>query len=283
MPMSLKKYWVKRKPSCFIKILFGYLFAILSLYVQAQTCMLQATLPLDYEVVKATADRYNNFFLSDNEGNIRKYSEEGILIEKYSPPKQVGITLLEGWHTIRIFAFYRDIQEYTLLNRLLSLNDNLRFTNQDIGFVRLATIAADGDFWLFDEMSFALKKYDPDRNALQINSPLDITLFSEELDLTFMREYQNLLFISDRTKGVLVFDNLGNYSHTIPINNLSWYGFTDDYLYYIKDDKLFFQHLYKEDKYEFLLPEKDVKAYLVMNKKLYLFGTDTFKIYRLKR
>lgn len=226
-------------------IIIGLLLSSSSL---GQTLQFIQEVPLPYEPIKISSDRYNNFFVADTKGNLYKYDSTAKYLFTYSPPKMATISLVEAWQTLRVFLFYKEFQEYTILDRFLTPTaENLELDKDKIGFARIATLAADGNLWLFDEVDFSIKKYNPQLKSIMVRTACDLLLNPQEYNINFIREYQNLLLINDKNSGILVFDNLGNYKKKIPINNLDYLGIDQESLYFLEKDKINFYNLYTQE------------------------------------
>jgi hypothetical protein len=210
----------------------------------AQAWQVVRTVPLT-QPVHLSVDRYGNYYVADAAGNLDRYDSLGQFALHYSPPKLAQITQLEARPTVRIFAFYRELQEYKLLDRFLTPLEtySLAQASPELGFVRLAAPALDNQLWLYDDGQFSLYKFDKNQNSLSLKAPLDLLLGQADYDFNQMAEYQNQLFVNDRNSGVLVFDNLGNYRRRLghPTDHFDFYG---NQLYYLHQGQLWLVHLY---------------------------------------
>ncbi len=254
------------------KLLLVFLSIIFSRYAHAQTLSIitQTTIK---EANKVSADRYYNLYVVDHKDNIQKYDKSGNFLVTYSPQKPGDISLIEAWNSIRIFAFYKDFQEFVLLDRFLVAQPNYKINQNDIGFARIATIAADNQLWVIDEDDFSLKKYDLDGQKIIQKTPLELILKAKDYHINFMREYQNLLYVNDKQSGVLVFDNMGNYKKKIALTGITTFGFNNEELYYLKDNKIFFFNVYNFAERSINLPEGiNVTNVIVSPEYIYLFS-----------
>jgi hypothetical protein len=233
---------------------------------------------------KVSQDTYGHLYISDIKGNINKYDSTGKFLLNYSPQKLGTVTLLEAANTIRIFVFYRDFQEYVMLERFLGPNPNSSLNEAEIGFARQATLGSDYNLWIIDETDFTLKKYDRQFNKVLFKTPLELLLDPREYDINFLREYQNNLYVNDKNSGLLVFDVFGSYKKKIPFKGLDYFAFLDDELYYMKNDTLFFFHLYLFTSREIALPPgKKYKRVFWHHSKLYGIKPDGIDIYESKK
>lgn len=230
---------------------------------------------------KVSYDRYYNIYVSDLEGNITKYNKEGDSLLSYSPIKPGNITSLEAWNSIRIFAFYKDFQQFTLFDRFLGPLPKIDLPEELTGFGRVATVSADNQIWIFDDSEFSLKKYDIERLTLISKTNCDLILNANDYDIIMLKEYQNQLYIIDKINGILIFDNFGNFKKKILEKNIDYVAFYKDELYYLNKDELLFLNLYLGDKRSIKLPSEYNKV-IMGEKYLYLFSKDKIDLFILR-
>jgi hypothetical protein len=239
------------------------------------------TIPLSSPVITVSLDRYGLFYIADEDGNIYKYDTLGVLQLTYSAPRKADVTLLEAWRNVNIFVFYRNLQEFILLDRFLSPSPNTRIESSAIGFARLATFAYDNNIWIIDETDFSLKKYDLAHNQTELNTPLDLLLDPSLYDMNFIREYQNLVFVNDKNSGILIFDNMGNYKTKIPVKGLSGIGFYNDEIYFQEGNKIRFINIYTYIERTEDMPENgSFQFILYAPSSLYLFKNTSVEVYK---
>jgi hypothetical protein len=223
-----------------------------------------------------SVDRLGNIYLGDHFGNIDKYSPEGEKQVRFSPVQKGEIGIMESWNPLRIFVFYPELQQYVFLDRFL-VNAN-RFLLKDISsFVGLASMSLDNNIWIIDYSDFSLKKFNISYKQIEINRPFDLLLDPENYDISHMREYQNLLFISDRKSGILVFDNMGNYLETIKETNVDYFNFSGDEIYFVSGDNLIFKNLYTGAK-RTVKVFKNIDRAIVFKKSIYFLTKKHLKI-----
>lgn len=279
-----------RRQQGIVLILFLILVSpITSLPLYSQNNSWNLVKSISTSVQKVSIDPYFNFYTADKNGNVFKYDSLGNQLLGFSPSKKADVTLLEAWRTLNIFIFYRDLQEYNILDRFLTTsNGNYSFTpegdliERNIGFARLATLAADNNLWIFDDQDFSIKKYNPVTEQVIIHSSLDLILDPNYYDLTYVREYQNLLFIADKNSGILVFDNLGNYKTKFPFTGVSYFNFIGNQMYFIFNKQLVVYDIYTAKQVIVPLPNPGSKDYifaLAGNNRYYFFTKDCVDIY----
>ena len=253
----------------------------LPLYSIAQILQLKQSLPVN-KPGAISSDRLNNIYFSDQKNNISQVSADGNLVRTYSPPTQAHVALLEAWNLVQIFAFYDDRQQITILDRFLTPLTATRLSDLTDGNIRLATFASDDQIWLLNESDFTLAKVDIQHPEGKTRTQLNQILPNSRTDFRFMREYQNNLYLIDRTTGIYIFDNLGNYKKKLPVIGLSYLGFKGDEGYYIKNNQLTFFNLYTLQEKSLPLPlHANYYQVLVGNNAVYLFSDAKLDIYSI--
>jgi hypothetical protein len=225
-------------------------------------------------------DRRGQLFLADSKGNIYQYGSDFKEILNYSPPRPGKIGLLEAWNTQRILAFYPDYQFVFLLDRFLVPNPPDPIKLSEAGFIRLITFAGDQNFWLIDDTDLNLKKWDRQLEQFVVSNPLNLMIKGDIKNLSYMREYQNRVFISDPDAGIHIFDNLGNYISTYNDLKVKWFSFSGDNLLSIRDQNLIIKNIYSLSTQEIPLPGK-YKSIILSEKNYFLIsekGVDVFSL-----
>jgi hypothetical protein len=127
-------------------------------------------------VSQVSVTKQGQILVADKNSNIRLLDSAGKTLYVFSPRRPARIHLLEGWNGLRIFAFYRDFQEYVVLDRFLLSDGPTPLDPEKSGYARLLAPALDGNLWLLDESNFQLKKIDPKNQNTLFSSPLDLVL-----------------------------------------------------------------------------------------------------------
>lgn len=232
------------------------------------------------KIDKVSIDRKNNIYITDIQGNVEGISESGELINIFSSSLPTRVHLMESWQGIRNFIFYKERQEYILLDRFLNRSGGGKIDQSQIGFARLATIANDNNIWVIDDSDFSLKKYHSSTRNISLITPLNTILPEGDYDFIFMKEYQNQLFIAEPETGIHIFDNLGNYIKNVPTKNVQYFNFINDELYYIENGNVTLINLYTSEKKVIDFPAKQYKYVLISADHTFLFTEKEIHIYK---
>ncbi len=233
------------------------------------------------EPTEVSVDRAGNIYFSTYNGDIVSYSP--LLKERaiFSPSNPSTTTILEAWQGLRIFSFHRDLQQYRLINRNLSLNEDYSFPTDLIGFAEMATPSYDNNIWVIDQIDFSLKKYDIFSKQIKTRTSLDFIFDPDNYEILHCKEYQNKLFVSTKKYGILIFDNFGNYLKTYQIQGVSFFNFWDDMIYFIEGKVLVKHNLYSEEIIYTELPDEENCLFpLVYEDRTYLFFKNKLTIYK---
>jgi len=212
----------------------------------------------------ASLDRRGNFYVADEQDNIHQYGPDGQALNTYSPPLPGHTAQIEAWNSAKILVFYDDRQEILLLDRFMASITNVRLIDFVEGSIRVATLAPDDRLWMFNESDLTLRQFDPSLRRITLNTPLDLIIGRSKPDFRFLRQYQNNLYLVDRTSGIFVFDNLGNYRKKLPFTGLNYIGFRGDELYYLAGNQLHFFQLYTFNERNLGLPAAVTQAQQVL-------------------
>jgi hypothetical protein len=233
----------------------------------------------------ASLDRRGALYVADADNNLRQYGPEGLPLNTYAPTQPGHVAQVEAWNVTTTMVFNDDRQQLILLDRFLSLISEVRLGDYLDGTVRVATLAPDNFIWLLDESNLVLREFDPNTLRLVQNTPLDLIIGRSRPDFRFIRQYQNNTYLVDRSTGVYVFDNLGNYKKKLPFPGLNTIGFRGDELYYFDAGAIHFFHLYNLTERRVALPigvdPGAVRQVLVGEGYAYIFLATGVSVYQL--
>ena len=242
-----------------MKAVLIFFLAIFSLAAQENTVLLRG---IDH----ISLSRQGYVFAASEKGEVFMLDSLGKMQQNFSPRKPARIHLLEAWNGLRIFAFNRDFQNYFLLDRFL-LSDGPVSLERDRGYARLLAPSQDGNLWLLDEAAFELRKLEMNSGRVLFSTPLDLILPRRNYDFSFMREYQNQLYLADRNGPMLVFDLNGTYRKQLPLENCGWFGFDGEEMITTAQGEIIRYHPFKLAMRKQPLPEslKEATEILFLN------------------
>ncbi|MBX2841217.1 MAG: hypothetical protein KTR26_05570 [Flammeovirgaceae bacterium] len=265
-----------------MRIFLIFIFFI-SRQLNAQTWILEKEIFTE-SINKVSIDNNDNLVIAHAGGEISKYDINGELLFEYSPVKQSEVTLIEAWKTINIFTFSSDFQRSEFLNRQLNLTFEFEYIHPEIGFVEFATNSTDGNIWIFDRNDLTIKKISTQTGELILTIPLDVIFPNTSLELKYMREFRNKLYLIIPEVGIAVFDIFGTLSRKIAFQEANWIGFNGDNVYYLSEEgALEIMGIYNLKKQKVKLPEGDWESVVMAknSQKVYLIKNEGFTIFEL--
>ncbi len=244
----------------------------------------------DFQKIKAieistptevSLDKAGNVYLGTYNGDIIRYDKQIDDHIVYSPSNPGTATTLDAFQGLRIFSFHKDLQIYRLTNRSLSLSEDYSFPENLIGFAETATVSYDNNVWIVDQIDFSLKKYDIFSNTITSRTQLNQLIDPDNYLILHCKEYQNRLFISTKDRGILIFDNLGNYIKTFHFKNVSHFSFQKNWIYFLEAGRLIKKNLYNEKNIEIKLPQQEEWLFvLVFDDLVYLFSKNNLTLFK---
>lgn len=268
----------------FFSIVIGSVFNVLPylVYGQVSSKTLQITDSLAIIHDQVSIDSYKNFYLSQTQGAVLRLDSTSFAATSpnfllFSPEKNAACTLIEARNPLRIFIFYREFQEYILLDRFMTLIKTTSLQSPALGFVRLAAPSADQLLWVLDDGDFSLKKYQQQTGEVLFKTPLDLLFSTTNYDIIFLTEYQNQVFLIDKNSGILVFDNMGNFLRKINQSNIDYFNFDNEIIYWVTTQEIMIENLYNSQRQTIKLPKhlaNKVKKVLYFGTTFLLFTAD---------
>lgn len=233
------------------------------------------------EIDKISTDSYSNIYISSPNGVVTKYDSLGNVLLKFSPPKKSRVSYLDGSRNVNIFLFYKNFQEIKLLSRFLTDLGNYDLSNEKIGYASLCAPSSDNTVWIIDDNDLSLKKFNFRFNSLEISNSLLMTIprSIRDYNFTYLRAYNTSLYIAEKNSGILVFDNLGNYQTLIPSQNIDFFAFWQNQLYFIDGKNLKVLDISKGKMKEFTLALPEGCKIILSQFRAYLFTENTVKVF----
>lgn len=250
----------KRIYFCFILIIT---FSLLHIQVgKSQTQLTKLKEWSAGEIGNVSVDRMGNFFLLQKKGGIKKYDPDGNVMA--SLPKRKP-TLIEPWYHPSIFIYDRKAQKYFSFGRFFENVKEYSLAPEVAIEPYLVCPTHDNRLWILDKADYSLKKVNP-LNQEVIN---EFTFLTESVtpEFTYLREYQNLIFLQEKNYGVWIVNTMGKVITKIEIKNSGNFGFFGQELYYLENNTLRFIDLLTEELHQFEI-EGDVKFVIVTDERV---------------
>jgi hypothetical protein len=164
-------------------------------------------------------DELNQIYLLETSGRLIQYNSKGDSLTMYNDIKRFGIPdRLDVSNPMRPLLFFPAYSTMVILDRLLTYRGSLSFRKLQQTQTNLAVNAYDGNFWIYDEQEFKIKKINTDGKTLTESADLRL-LLEDAPKPTALFESEQHVVLYDPTKGIFLFDLYGGYIKTWPYKN----------------------------------------------------------------
>lgn len=262
---------------------FAFLCALVPLWLPTIPCSAQTKKIKEFaitDVSRAALDRLGNLYLVLPHSTLRKYDTDGNFLNEVRLSDSVNIASLEPWNPLRIFIYDSRKREVLLLDRFLAPLDTLPLDPSIAIEPALASPLPTNSIWILDRADNSLKKSDPDATHVLMEITLDLPK-GKKPQYTYLREYQNQLFLIDRLLGVSIFSVVGKAIRNFPVPNLGFVGFLGEEIYYLDNGRLKFYDLYSEEQREVAVNPQATYA-LVTDERMIVVMKDKVEVWEYK-
>jgi len=199
----------------FIQSTFFTLFLLTAHLVVGQTAdSFPPALHINVSARFATADHLGNIYLINARNDIEKYAPSGRLVAQFSTSRLGVPAYIDATNPLKIAVWYPSYGSIVLLDRTMTELGVLNLINAGFPEVRVIAASQDGNFWIYDELAFKLRKVTADGTPLFESPSLQQALDHRPVPMA-IRDDGNRVFMSDTIQGLLLFDVYAQYQRTV--------------------------------------------------------------------
>ncbi len=252
------------------------LLFLLVIYLPATAQKKIKALEVSDTIIDAAVDRPGELYVITKYGQFQKFDQDGKLIVLYKTEK--APTLFDPRDGSRLFAYYRDVQEYDYMSPSFQINSSFRIDSAFAIQPWLMCTSGDLKLWVLDNADHSLKKLNPRAHEVEVEVNVDSTVINDATHFTRMREYQNFVFLLNPRKGIYIFNSLGQHVKTIDVKALHNFHFLGEELYYAKGGSLKFFNLFTTQTRE--VPLGTLKGDIILTDvRMYVINHRSIEIY----
>jgi hypothetical protein len=218
-------------------------------------------------VVSAYVDRPGDLYILHTDNKISKFDTLGMPIGNMSFEQTP--TVFEPRDGARMFIYFADTKKGSFFSP--ETKQELSIQNHFAVEPILATSSGDNNIWIVDKADWSIKRFDPKASKIVAEALIDRTQFEGDPKIMAIREYQNFLFVLEKNTGILIFNGLGKQIKKIEGNNIPYFNFLGEELYYKKDDKLIFYDLFDGTTHEETVDKKSLYTLLTDARKYVVY------------
>ncbi len=219
-----------------MKLIIAIFFLAIALHGHSQTEN-SVLFELPGSIDQMYIDQLENLYTVKGD-NIRKYLPNGTLQYEISPKRNGQLTLADFSDALRPMLYYRDQGLIQILDNTLSEQgsavDLFRTFEASIW---MACSSIDSHFWFYDTDNFEL--FRADRNLSKVSRSGNLSqVLGKSVMPEWMLERNSILYVSDPSIGVMMFDLFGTYIKTIPVTGLSRFQVIKSELVFYKSNSI---------------------------------------------
>ncbi|HEY3403431.1 MAG TPA: hypothetical protein VGK59_08600 [Ohtaekwangia sp.] len=230
-------------------------------------------------ITTVAVDRPGDLYIITKEGQLQHFDKDGKLYSLYK--KDPSPTLFDPRDGSRLFAYFRPVQQYAYMSPSFEITQRIQLDSAFSIDPWLVCASGDYNVWILDAADWSLKKIDTKKGLVLTETVLPPAFSKLKSDYLTLREYQGFLFIADHSKGIHVFNSLGNHLRTISVPLPSYFNFLGEELYYQSGTSLIFFDLFSAETRELKLPETSIFSVLT-DERLFLIKPRQIHIYEVK-
>ena len=229
-------------------------------------------------------DNLDNVYLITDNNQLKKLNEHGDSVAVFNDVKLYGNpSAIDVTNPLKTLLYYKNFSTVVVLDRLLTVRNNINFRKQNIFYVNNVTLSYDNYIWIFDEEDFKLKKIDEAGKLLLATTDWRM-LFDTVPSPVKIVDRDNFVYLYDPEKGFYIFDYYGGFKNRLAFLNWTDIEVNGNTIYGFSNNKLYSYELKSLNLKEYKLPAFFSKAssIKVMNGKLYLLNEKGIDIYQIK-
>lgn len=226
------------------------------------------------DIHSAYVDRPGDLYILQSNNTLKKFDTQGKLLheqrfEQYPTtfdPRDGARMFFYSNKTQRCSFFSQETKQEFIIEPHYAVNPIL------------VCSAGDNQLWILDQSDWSLKRVHPGQSRVLAESQIDQSQFKGSPEITFMREYQNFLFVIEKNTGILIFNSLGLQIKKLELPGITHFNFLGEELYYKKNDSLVFYDLFDTSTREVLIDSAcqfalltDLRTYLIYNNRVEIF------------
>lgn len=229
-----------------------------------------------------TVDKLKQIYIVNKENDLIKYSVKGKEQFRYNNNKLGTLTFVDVTNPFNILLFYADFRTLISLDRNLVETGSFDLYTLDVNEIKAIAQSSDNNIWLYDDVTFKLKKIRRSGDILIESDDLSL-LMGSTIAPNFILERDNRVYVNDPTVGILVFDIFGKYLKTLNFKDLNQFQIANKQLFYKENLSFNVFHLQSLLNRTIVLPQQLATEYMVFLQSdfLYLKNNDFIYIYQL--
>lgn len=202
--------------SAFLKLLLLLCCSVASKTAVAQELL--KTIPTE-KARSITTDELGNVYLVREDNALIRYNADGDSTGNFRSIQNGDLQWVDATNPMRVLLYYPAFSRIILLDRMLSVKNELDLKKLSIFNAPAVGMSADGRIWIYDFVNARLKKLDDQLNIT--NTGNDMRQESQTVPRpTALLERDGRVYVCDPVHGIYTFDRFASYLNTLEIKEV---------------------------------------------------------------
>lgn len=184
-----------------------------------------------------TTDEAGSLYIVKADNNLVRYSPAGDSNAFYRSITNGDITQVDATNPWRILVYFAQQSRITILDRFLAPTAEIDLRPLGISVPTAVATSAEGGIWVYDPFNAKLLKLGESSQRLQESNDLRQEL-GEAPVASFLMERDRKVYLSDTSRGILVFDRFASPLVTLPIFGQKYFQVAGKQIVYRTADTL---------------------------------------------
>lgn len=166
-----------------------------------------------------TTDELGNVYLVRNDNALIRYDLNGDSTGNFRSIQNGDLMWIDATNPLRVLLYYPMFSKVILLDRMLSVKNELDLKKLNIFNPPAVGMSADGRIWVYDFQNARLKKIDDQLNLT--NTGNDMRIESQTVPRpASLLERDSKVYLCDPQNGLYTFDRFASYINTLEIKGV---------------------------------------------------------------
>lgn len=200
----------------YLRILFFAFFFLATDHTRAQELI--RSVPM-HAARFMTTDELGNIYVVRQDNALIRYNADGDSTGNFRSIQNGDLKWVDATNPLRILLYYQDFSKIVLLDRMLSVKNELDLKTLNIFNAPATGMSADGRIWVYDYVNARLKKIDDQLNIT--NTGNDMRQESQTVPRpAALLEREGRVYLCDPENGIYTFDRFASYINTLEIKGV---------------------------------------------------------------
>lgn len=228
-----------------------------------------------------STDEIGNIYIVFEDNSLVQYNDRGDSLTNFRNIQNGVLAHIDTRNPLKLLLFYPDFSKIIILDRMLSLKNEIDLRQLNIFRVGAVGMAMDGNIWVYDLNNVQLLKIDENLNKINKSDDLRSAIQSFP-DPISLEEQDRKVYLLDSLKGIYVFDQFANFLNNIELFHVKQLQVYNASLVYISNDSLYNYNPATAASQSIPLPQdEDFITARIDRGKLYLLFKNKLRIYNL--